>query len=479
MVGRISGDTRHLVRHNGHPTWHCVKDVPRRLQEAVGRKRLVRSLQTHDVLVARSRRWEVLADFERVLSAARAKTGPSTVIEAGLAWRSTLAALRAGDDAAISANMGHTPYWREQGPGDPLTPQAAAIAHAEEGLSRTVDEMRDRGDEAAAAALNDVAYGRATPLLHHVESWLAEGGAKGPLNPRTVTQYRADVNRLATWAKAAGLPETVETFTNAIAGRYVTETMVRPGVDPGTGNRWISAASAYWRWMTKRAGIEGRPWQGQSLAKGASRSRGGERVKRPLTDVEVGKLLNGSPDAELADLIPVGALSGMRLEEIYRLTVADCAGGWFRVRVSKTAAGVRRVPIHPDLAGIVTRRCEGKASAEFLFQEPGPAKAGRERSMAASQRFGRYRKAVGVHEVRAGRRASAVDFHSLRRWFITAARNAGHDRGMVAAVVGHEAGNITDDVYSGGPSDDLRRKVVESVEMPRDGGTGGSCKLHP
>ena len=36
----------------------------------------------------------------------------------------------------------------------------------------------------------------------------------------------------------------------------------------------------------------------------------------------------------------------------------------------------------------------------------------------------------------------------------------------VAAVVGHEAGNITDDTYSGGPSMALRRACVEAVRLP-------------
>jgi integrase len=54
----------------------------------------------------------------------------------------------------------------------------------------------------------------------------------------------------------------------------------------------------------------------------------------------------------------VAALSGMRIEEIYRLTVADCANGWFRIRHAKTRAGVRRVPVHSALTtiGSVTSR---------------------------------------------------------------------------------------------------------------------------
>ena len=42
-MAKVSGDTRYLVRHNGHPTWHCVKEVPRGLRKAVGHPRLVRS----------------------------------------------------------------------------------------------------------------------------------------------------------------------------------------------------------------------------------------------------------------------------------------------------------------------------------------------------------------------------------------------------------------------------------------------------
>ncbi len=108
----------------------------------------------------------------------------------------------------------------------------------------------------------------------------------------------------------------------------------------------------------------------------------------------------------------------------------------------------------------------GKAGGEFLFHEAGPSRVGYERSMPASKRFGHYRKRVGVDEREPGRRQSNIDFHSLRRWFVTKARNAGIDRAVVAAVVGHEAGNITDDVYSGGPSEALLRACVAAVKLP-------------
>ena len=82
MIKR-SGDYRYLVRHNGFPTWHCVKEVPKKLQATLGKPRLVKSLRTQDIKIARSRRWEALADFERVLQAARAPSGPE---DRGASW---------------------------------------------------------------------------------------------------------------------------------------------------------------------------------------------------------------------------------------------------------------------------------------------------------------------------------------------------------------------------------------------------------
>jgi integrase len=260
-----------------------------------------------------------------------------------------------------------------------------------------------------------------------------------------------------------GVP-TIEGFTPRIAGRFVTESFVAGGIHRKTANRKISVASSYWRWLVKRAGIAANPWAGQSLSKRVP--AGGASLKpRPFTDAEMVTLLGGKADAELADAMRCAALSGVRIEELYRLTVATVAGGWFDIGEAKSDAGVRRVPIHPDLADIVTRRCAGKAPSAYLFHEAGALRPGRERSMAASKRFGHYRKREGVDDRAEGARQSRTTFHSFRRWFVTKAR-AGFDLAVVQAIVGHESGNLTDDVYSGGPSDEAKRACAESVKLP-------------
>jgi integrase len=444
-------DTRWLEQRG--QTWYAVMAVPRPMWASVGKRRLIKSLGTRDLSVAIARRHAALAQFQATFDVFRRQAKTDDLTTGALLWRETFQAFGRGDFSGFSAGC------PDGSPGEADDNDKRSIA--ESLFYEEVDVVATHHGASAARAFKGIAHGTATPLLMHVDAWLREGGAKGPLNPRTATQYRSDINRLAKWAAARGVT-TIEGMTEAVAGRYVTEELVARGIHWATANRKITAVASYWRWLRKRAGVKAHPWAGQSMAKGAAR-RGAKAPKRPFTDAEVATLLAGDADAELSDAMRVAALSGMRIEEIYRLTVADCTGGWFDVRASKTAAGVRRVPIHSDLQAVISRRVAGKTDDGFLFHEPGPTRQGRERSAAISKAFGRYRQRLGVHDRAEGVRHSRVDFHSWRRWFVTQARNAGVDRAVVAAVVGHEAGNLTDDTYSGGPNERLLRACVEAV----------------
>jgi integrase len=435
-------------------TYFAVMSVPRPLRQKVGKAKLLKSLKTDDYRVARARLYPALTELQKHLDPAREAETADKRLEAALTWRDTLQRLEGGDVTQVYVT----------GPdGKPIADPRHLRNELAIIISEQAEDIEAEHGAEAAALFSGVATGSATPLLMHVDDWLREGGAKGPLNGRTAAQYRADIERFTTWAQTIGV-STIEGVTEAVAGRYVTAELVAKGVHPGTGNRRISACSAYWRWLRKRVGVKAQPWAGQSLAKVNGR-HGHDDKKRPFTDSEVSALLKGDAVGELADAMRVAALSGMRLEEIYRLTMADCDGGWFRVGRSKTAAGVRRVPVHADLLAIVDRRLKDKAPDNYLFHEAGPARDGRERSAAISKRFGRYRQTVGVHDRADGVRHSRVDFHSWRRWFITRARNAGIDHAVVAAVAGHETGNITDDVYAR-VGDDARIACVTSVRLP-------------
>lgn len=71
--------------------------------------------------------------------------------------------------------------------------------------------------------------------------------------------------------------------------------------------------------------------------------------------------------------------------------------------------------------------------------------------------------------VRGERRLGGPGATSGVRWFVTKARSARMDPATVASVVGHDAGNITDDVHSGGPDEALLRAAWRQSGCHRDG----------
>lgn len=146
----------------------------------------------------------------------------------------------------------------------------------------------------------------------------------------------------------------------------------------------------------RRGHVEDNPWTGQRLSE---RRNGGPEKEREFTDAEVTRLLTAPyPEGmqfreRLHDAMRIAALSGMRIEELARLTVADCAGGLFDIRKAKTAAGIRKVPIYADLAPIVERRTAGKRAAAFLIEEIEKVKGNGQCPL--SKQFVRYRRPSG------------------------------------------------------------------------------------
>ena len=164
------------------------------------------------------------------------------------------------------------------------------------------------------------------------------------------------------------------------------------------------------------------------------------------------------------DAMALAMLTGMRAEELVNLRVEDCQGGVFGVRRSKTAAGERTVPIHPDLARLVAWRTKDKAAGALLMHETA---RWQDPADALGKRFRTYRERCGVDVVVKGKRRALTNFHSWRRAFISRALRAGHQEHIVAVVVGHRHNSMTaGPSYHGGPSMEQLRAVVESVKLP-------------
>ncbi|KIU65206.1 tyrosine-type recombinase/integrase, partial [Cronobacter malonaticus] len=127
--------------------------------------------------------------------------------------------------------------------------------------------------------------------------------------------------------------------------------------------------------------------------------------------------------SELRDVIIIGLYSGMRLDEIASIKrdeIVTVEGvRCFYVSKSKTKAGIRYVPIHSLLFGIVDKYLEQNKGEYLLPQSNKIKRADGKRGPWYSQAFTRLRRRV---------LPAATDrqcFHSLRGHFITCLDRAG------------------------------------------------------
>ena len=452
-------DTRWLTKREGSHNWFAVKGVPQSLRALLNKSHWLKSLETRDLVIARSRRFSALAEFAREADAARRKLGTGEIMEAATEWRAHVARLKAGD-------LSHV--WDSRYAPGSSELRGASLWAAEDFIQEDSEEIGRIHGPALAATFRGIASGTVTLFLPYVDPWLREGGRRGPAIERSQRQFRSIVAKFAAWCEAEGIAVTIEAVTRQTAGRYATHS-VEQGIDPATWNKHCHTLAGFWGWLIKRAGAKENPWRDQSRSVAAARN--GER-RRSFTDAEVVTLLTGPADAEMQDAMRIGALGGMRLDELYELTVADCAYGLFNIKQSKTPAGIRTFPIHSELISLIDRRCEGKGPAEYLMHEAGPLRANRDRSANMSSRFSKYRRKLAIDDREPGQRHSKVNYNSFRRWFTTKSRQAGIDTAVVDQVTGHEREGMTDGTYSAGASMTQRKACVEAVRLPDLAGRG-------
>ncbi len=98
-----------------------------------------------------------------------------------------------------------------------------------------------------------------------------------------------------------------------------------------------------------------------------------------------------------------------------------------------------------------------------------------ERGQPLTKEFGRLRKRLGIDEREDGARQANVDLHSLRRWFISKARDAinegatGFTMYTVAEVVGHQKDDLglaMTSQYAGQETRAAKAACVRAVRLP-------------
>ena len=466
-----SNDTRHLEKHGRQ--YRAKLDVPKKLRAVVGKAALKKALGTDSLTEAQRLRWPALAELRKQLHeiARKAKAAPLDPLTAA-----------AVDDRIIRGILVEVAA-NEERPED----LEALTYYDEELFSAKAQRIALEHSPAKAREYTGIVRGDRTPITVHVDRWVAELEASA-IAKRTVKHYRNCVVELAAFAGREKLPQTLEAFSRRHAGDFISKRFIQPKTHHKTSAKFISALSTYWRWLESRGlipiGIDN-PWLRQPKPKAPKPQRGSKahQKERRFTDEELATLLDHnacSGDVTLSDFMLIAMLSGMRIEEIACLRVqdVDVKSRTMQITEAKTIAGVRIVPIHPEIESIIERRIADKSPGTWLFPElpEYPPESLSERSMVVSKRFVTFRRALGVDERVEGKRRSLVNFHSFRRTFIRKAIDAlhsgavGYDQWTIADVVGHERGamglEMTMGVYPGPASPEALRSCVEAVKLP-------------
>jgi integrase len=431
--------------------------VPARLRPIIGKAKLVKGLGTGDLAKANMLKLRVLHDFRKALHDAERKLKgqkDDPLMAEALQWREAFA------------------QEAKEGDGGRYSPDYVSTA-----LEARYEELVKAEGEQRASAMVKVAAGKEMPIVALIDDWLTERG----MRPRQVHDFRRAVTKLTTWLAAEGHPPTIEGVTKRIASDYRMATFVRVGALPRTANKDVSALSSLWKFAVRRDMMEVNPWQGQRLPKSGG-ANGGSIHKLPFEDAEVARLLTSNHSSPmLRDAITILALSGMRVEELARMKVADLRldhpTPHIDLKGSKTAAARRLVPCHSQALPIIRRRSEGKAATDYLFHElPTPLEgSASERGQPITRAFGRLRERLGIGERLEGQRQASKDLHSLRRWHAARCRDAlnagaqGWTMYTLADNLGHAKGGLGLSMtshYAGKESLEAKAACVRAVKLP-------------
>jgi len=213
-------------------------------------------------------------------------------------------------------------------------------------------------------------------------------------------------------------------------------------ITPKTASNHLGRMSPAWAELVRRETVPRNPWQGWSF------DTSKKVIRRSWTDEELRTLADAEWTTSVVSrrtcigMIMMAMFTGMRLGEIANIRNADIQDvdgvSCFLLREHdnddwkpKTLAGIRNVPIHPELMrfGIMDFMERGE---KYLFNELRGSDA-RSRGQSFAHEFSKHKTRLGL--------PLAVTFHGFRHTVSTRLRNVRADirEIWIDALLGHEA----------------------------------------
>ena len=201
-----------------------------------------------------------------------------------------------------------------------------------------IDAMQDRYAAEARKLLSE-----------HVGKYIAHCRNQAGQDKRHVDQKERHLRRLQESTGASRLPD-----LTADALELHLNKLRASGLSARSVNFARQIAVAFMSWSVKTGRMPDNPLV---VVPKLDESKDRRRIRRPLTDDEVARLLAMAEDHGRKAWYLTAALAGLRKGDLQRLTWADvdCAAGTITVRDGK-AKREDVVPLHPQLTGVLQAR---------------------------------------------------------------------------------------------------------------------------
>ena len=393
---------QHLILRGS--TYYARLAIPTELRHKLGKREFTQSLRTGNKADATMAMHELIPDWKRLIAAAGGDAGEL-------------------ESLAISL--------RQEDKGQ-LNPQTGLYD-----IDYYVEEMTESLKPSEAKVFRELYDGRrGIPFTYFASQWINQtytnAGTKNDA-------YRA-LNRFKEYSL------TVNDTCKASTRRWLAdETRARRTV-----GKDLSFLRRYWTWLQNHgyANDDLTPFTidiPPDLEK--------QLLRLPLTDNDVARLFEATKvDPPVHAAAVLAMYTGARIGEIMALTADDVVleDGvlCFNIKDSKTAAGVRFVPVHSQL--IDTLNTTG-----WLVDGVPTNRSVRHRAGVVGKHFSTIKVELGLPPEKV--------LHSYRKSFITKLEKGGVSEGVAADIVGHRKKTMTYGLYSGGTSMGQRQKAVELV----------------
>lgn len=425
--------------------YYAVLDVPVKLRTVIGLKRRVQSLGTSNKRDAEDKARVLVAQWKE--EHRRAAGQPGIVAREAVGLFKTV---HASDPEALTREaISLFSTLQATAPG-------SHVHEAVEGqIMDRAQALEDAGTEYEEAyRFAQIALGKITALGPLYERWSADLDGAG-LGQKNIDQMRKDVRLMVEHFKTLSA-------INSKAVKAWLKDQADAGVSTSSRKRILYGCRRFWLMLVHDELVteDSKPFNVPHASPAISKvAKQRKMVREEFSASDVVALWQqavAKQDTKLADLIALGAYTGARIEELCSLQVKHVDEAAFRIEDAKTEAGVREVPIHPAIAGLV-RRLAASSEDGFLISGLTFNKYG-DRSNAIGKRFGRLKTAAGYGEEKV--------FHSIRKTVTTLLENAYVLENIAADIVGHEKDTMTYGLYSGGASLTVKAEALAKITYP-------------